>query len=76
MEGDVSFTQCDSDETYDSELSDLCSFYAPFPSVKTLDENGWTHYYQDRAELFIDPARAAGVQSVPACRDDEEGEED
>ena len=74
-EGDLSITQCRTDKAYDEELATLCSFHRPEPFAKALGDDGWTHYYQNRAELFIDPARAAGVQSVPACQD-EEGEED
>lgn len=78
VEGDVSFTQCDSPESFDSEVAALCSFYKAAPAFTSFDEN-WTatQYYQDRSEFFIDPDRAAAAlrASRDASQDDSEGGE-
>ena len=58
-EGDVSFTQCPDDESYDREIAELCSFHEPAPSFVTIRDGEATAYYQDRAECFIDPSRVS-----------------
>ncbi|NJL29858.1 MAG: hypothetical protein HC897_19175, partial [Thermoanaerobaculia bacterium] len=59
FEGDIYFIEADSAETYDTEIEALCNFYEPAPAAIVIDETTATHLYQDRAELFIDPTRAA-----------------
>lgn len=59
FEGDVYFIEADSAATYDTEIEALCNFYEPAPAAILIDETSETHLYQDRAELFLDPARAA-----------------
>ena len=62
-EGDLSVTQCDTDSAYNREVAALCAFHAPAPFAKALGEDGWTHYYQDRSELFIIPKQALAAFS-------------
>lgn len=63
VEGDVSFTQCGDAESFDKEVAALCSFHDEAPAFICFDLEAKTetHYYQDRAKLFVDPARAAAA---------------
>ncbi|NJL27822.1 MAG: hypothetical protein HC897_07950 [Thermoanaerobaculia bacterium] len=74
IEGDIYFVEADSDESYDAEIEALCRFHEPAPAAIAIDETSETRFFQNRAELFIDPARAAacGADQLPALNETEE----
>jgi len=74
VEGDVYFTQCADAEGYDAEIAALCAFHEAAPSMVVIDDGGKaTAYYQNRRDLFIDPARAT-VPAIPEPASNPEGE--
>ena len=64
VEGDISFTQCTDAESYDSELEALCSSHDTRPAFIAVGDDDVAAYYQDRGELFIDPARGKAYRFV------------
>ena len=73
VEGDVAFTQCDSDETYDAEMAAMCSYYgeASATSVIDVDEKTMTRFYQDQSQFFIDPEKGRAFKFTGEPRDGE-----
>jgi len=66
IEGDVRITVCDSPESYDAEISEMCSFYPPSPEAVAIDvyTGARTAFFQGRLQFFIDPSRAT-VPDIP-----------
>jgi hypothetical protein len=52
-EGDVTKVTCPTDESYNKEIEDMIKFYEPGVSFITVNEEGTTHYIQNRQSLFI-----------------------
>ena len=58
VEGDLYLTLCADAAAYDAEISERCSCYGRSPIYVALSDDQVTVGYQDRSQLFIDPARA------------------
>ena len=61
VEGDVYFTQCKDDESYDAKMKQWCDVYKPGAAFVAIDESGITASYEDRRELFIHPDNCPSV---------------
>ena len=64
VEGDLYLTLCPDPVSYDAEVSELCANCKASPAYVVLSEGKATHYFQDRSQFFIDPAKAPETEAL------------